>query len=211
MQNTHTHTHTLLVYDCDLERLDLLSVSAAFHSHGWRRRGGRDFEVRLSSSVILPSLLRASGPWKNAKTNLHELHPHLLCTMTLHASAPSRLGSVLALTARFVFFSPPPPPPPHIGLAVKGGNARMAQFFRGNLAGLMIRSGKLENKRVIDCLYTCKEGLDVQLPEEVASAVKVGREQVVETRKSLPKPGQSIWRPTPNSLLRWSSIPASRL
>lgn len=49
----------------------------------------------------------------------------------------------------------------------------MAQFFRGNLAGLMIRSGKLENKKVIDCLYTCKEGLDVQLPEEVASAVKV--------------------------------------
>uniref|UniRef100_A0A674CJ51 Calsyntenin-1 n=1 Tax=Salmo trutta TaxID=8032 RepID=A0A674CJ51_SALTR len=54
-----------------------------------------------------------------------------------------------------------------------GGNARMSQFFRGNLAGLMIRSGKLENKKVIDCLYTCKEGLDVQLPEEVASAVKV--------------------------------------
>lgn len=51
----------------------------------------------------------------------------------------------------------------------------MAQFFRGNLAGLIIRSGKLENKKVIDCLYTCKEGLDVQLPEEVASAVKVSR------------------------------------
>lgn len=51
----------------------------------------------------------------------------------------------------------------------------MAQFFRGNLAGLMIRSGKVENKKVIDCLYTCKEGLDVQLPEEVASAVKVRR------------------------------------
>ncbi|KAI5612227.1 calsyntenin-1 isoform X1 [Silurus asotus] len=54
-----------------------------------------------------------------------------------------------------------------------GGSAHMTQYFRGNLAGLMIRSGKLENKKVIDCLYTCKEGLDVQLPEEVASAVKV--------------------------------------
>uniref|UniRef100_A0A665U8J1 Calsyntenin-1 n=1 Tax=Echeneis naucrates TaxID=173247 RepID=A0A665U8J1_ECHNA len=54
--------------------------------------------------------------------------------------------------------------------STSGGNARMAQFFRGNLAGLMIRSGKLENKKVIDCLYTCKEGLDVQLPEEVASS-----------------------------------------
>uniref|UniRef100_A0A674ND60 Calsyntenin-1 n=1 Tax=Takifugu rubripes TaxID=31033 RepID=A0A674ND60_TAKRU len=48
-----------------------------------------------------------------------------------------------------------------------GGNARMAQFFRGNLAGLMIRSGKLENKKVIDCLYTCKEGLDSQFSSQV--------------------------------------------
>ncbi|KAJ8378890.1 hypothetical protein AAFF_G00233240 [Aldrovandia affinis] len=54
-----------------------------------------------------------------------------------------------------------------------GGSGHMTQFFRGNLAGLMIRSGKLESKEVIDCLYTCKEGLDVQLPEEVATAVKV--------------------------------------
>ncbi|XP_028663737.1 calsyntenin-1 isoform X1 [Erpetoichthys calabaricus] len=54
-----------------------------------------------------------------------------------------------------------------------GGNLRMAQFFHGNLAGLMIRSGKLENKKVIDCLYTCKEGLDIQLPEELGSSIKV--------------------------------------
>ncbi|CAL8324029.1 unnamed protein product [Merluccius merluccius] len=60
-----------------------------------------------------------------------------------------------------------------VGACWQGGNGRMAQFFRGNLAGLMIRSGKLENKKVIDCLYTCKEGLDVQLPEEVASSIKV--------------------------------------
>lgn len=59
----------------------------------------------------------------------------------------------------------------------------MAQFFRGNLAGLMIRSGKLENKKVIDCLYTCKEGLDVQLPEEVAAAVKVRRAKRFERPK----------------------------
>lgn len=71
-----------------------------------------------------------------------------------------------------------------------GGNARMAQFFRGNLAGLMIRSGKLENKKVIDCLYTCKEGLDVQLPEEVASAVKVSREQCFrDTKHTQPQSG----------------------
>uniref|UniRef100_A0A665U8V3 Calsyntenin-1 n=1 Tax=Echeneis naucrates TaxID=173247 RepID=A0A665U8V3_ECHNA len=56
-----------------------------------------------------------------------------------------------------------------IGACWQGGNARMAQFFRGNLAGLMIRSGKLENKKVIDCLYTCKEGLDGNFPEDGAS------------------------------------------
>lgn len=60
-----------------------------------------------------------------------------------------------------------------VSLVYPGGSAHMTQYFRGNLAGLMIRSGKLENKKVIDCLYTCKEGLDVQLPEEVASTVKV--------------------------------------
>lgn len=71
----------------------------------------------------------------------------------------------------------------------------MAQFFRGNLAGLMIRSGKLENKKVIDCLYTCKEGLDVQLPEEVTSAVKVGRQK--QTTRVNPGPRQNLWRRTP--------------
>ncbi|XP_060114861.1 calsyntenin-1 isoform X2 [Heteronotia binoei] len=54
-----------------------------------------------------------------------------------------------------------------------GGEHRMAQFFRGNLAGLMIRSGKLENKKVIDCLYTCKEGLDLQMAEGASKSLKI--------------------------------------
>nr|XP_028596557.1 calsyntenin-1 isoform X2 [Podarcis muralis] len=54
-----------------------------------------------------------------------------------------------------------------------GGELRMAQFFRGNLAGLMIRSGKLENKKVIDCLYTCKEGLDLQTSDGVGKGLKI--------------------------------------
>lgn len=86
----------------------------------------------------------------------------------------------------------------------------MAQFFRGNLAGLMIRTGKLENKNVIDCLYTCKEGLDVQLPEEVASTVKVRRcnqnraARVVQLQFG-------INRLHLVSHLRWSSTPVSPL
>lgn len=49
----------------------------------------------------------------------------------------------------------------------------MTQFFRGNLAGLTIRSGKLADKKVIDCLYTCKEGLDLQVPEDGGRGVQV--------------------------------------
>ncbi|XP_064156870.1 calsyntenin-1-like isoform X2 [Anguilla rostrata] len=73
--------------------------------------------------------------------------------------------------------------------SVTGGSAHMSQFFRGNLAGLMIRSGKLETKEVIDCLYTCKEGLDVQLPQEVATAVKV---QFSPSQSSLTLEGDDI-------------------
>ncbi|XP_053256859.1 calsyntenin-1 isoform X3 [Podarcis raffonei] len=60
-----------------------------------------------------------------------------------------------------------------VGACWQGGELRMAQFFRGNLAGLMIRSGKLENKKVIDCLYTCKEGLDLQTSEGVGKGLKI--------------------------------------
>lgn len=51
----------------------------------------------------------------------------------------------------------------------------MTQYFRGNLAGLTLRSGKLADKKVIDCLYTCKEGLDLQVPEDSGRGVQVTR------------------------------------
>ncbi|XP_064028342.1 calsyntenin-1 isoform X3 [Pogoniulus pusillus] len=60
-----------------------------------------------------------------------------------------------------------------VGACWQGGELHMAQFFRGNLAGLMIRSGKLENKKVIDCLYTCKEGLDLQMADGAGKGVKI--------------------------------------
>ncbi|XP_042808266.1 calsyntenin-1 isoform X4 [Panthera pardus] len=53
-----------------------------------------------------------------------------------------------------------------VGACWQGGDLHMTQFFRGNLAGLTVRSGKLADKKVIDCLYTCKEGLDLQAPED---------------------------------------------
>nr|XP_036855865.1 calsyntenin-1 [Manis javanica] len=60
-----------------------------------------------------------------------------------------------------------------VPVASAGGDRHLAQFFRGNLAGLTIRPGKLADKKVIDCLYTCKEGLDLQVPEDSGSRVKI--------------------------------------
>lgn len=60
-----------------------------------------------------------------------------------------------------------------VGACWQGGELHMAQFFQGNLAGLMIRSGKLENKKVIDCLYTCKEGLDLQIADGIGKGMKI--------------------------------------
>ncbi|XP_073441104.1 calsyntenin-1 isoform X3 [Dendrobates tinctorius] len=60
-----------------------------------------------------------------------------------------------------------------VGACWQGGEQHMTQFFRGNLAGLMIRSGKLESKKVIDCLYTCKEGLESPPADGVDKGIKV--------------------------------------
>ncbi|XP_078094819.1 calsyntenin-1 isoform X3 [Mustelus asterias] len=60
-----------------------------------------------------------------------------------------------------------------VGACWQGGEFRMTQFFLGNLAGLMIRTGKIESKKVIDCLYTCKEGLDLLDSENLYKGVMV--------------------------------------
>ncbi|XP_018425679.1 PREDICTED: calsyntenin-1 isoform X4 [Nanorana parkeri] len=60
-----------------------------------------------------------------------------------------------------------------VGACWQGGEQHMAQFFRGNLAGLMVRSGKLESKKVIDCLYTCKEGLEFPPAEGIGKGMKI--------------------------------------
>ncbi|XP_073459633.1 calsyntenin-1 isoform X4 [Aquarana catesbeiana] len=60
-----------------------------------------------------------------------------------------------------------------VGACWQGGEQHMAQFFHGNLAGLMVRSGKLESKKVIDCLYTCKEGLEFPPAEGVGKGMKI--------------------------------------
>lgn len=60
-----------------------------------------------------------------------------------------------------------------VGACWQGAEQRLTQYFHGNLAGLLIRSGKLESKQVIDCLYTCKEGLDLPIADGVGVGMKI--------------------------------------
>ncbi|KAM5248727.1 calsyntenin-1 [Ctenodactylus gundi] len=60
-----------------------------------------------------------------------------------------------------------------VAVASSGGDLHMTQFFHGNLAGLTVRSGKLTEKKVIDCLYTCKEGLKLQGPEDGGRGMQI--------------------------------------
>ncbi|XP_060026923.1 calsyntenin-1 isoform X4 [Erinaceus europaeus] len=76
-----------------------------------------------------------------------------------------------------------------VGACWQGGDLHMTQFFRGNLAGLTIRSGKLADKKVIDCLYTCKEGLDLQVPEDSGHSVKI---QADPSQSALTLEGEDI-------------------
>lgn len=86
----HTHTYSYFM-TVTLRHCSCLSLSAAFIFHSISdllRQMVHESKVCVSSCVTLLSLLLGSGPCKNANTNLHELHPHQLCTMTLHVSAP---------------------------------------------------------------------------------------------------------------------------
>lgn len=123
-------------------------------------------ELHEATGLYSSAFISLCGPAEQCgRTNLHE--SFLLCIWKGRAClSPWRLKWKERMHLINLFLH-------SISLVYPGGSAHMSQYFRGNLAGLMIRSGKLENKKVIDCLYTCKEGLDVQLPEEVASAVKV--------------------------------------
>lgn len=50
---------------------------------------------------------------------------------------------------------------------------QFAQYFHGSLAGLSIRPGKIESRKVISCLQACKEGLDINSLESLGKEIKV--------------------------------------
>ncbi|XP_028650225.1 calsyntenin-2-like [Erpetoichthys calabaricus] len=62
-----------------------------------------------------------------------------------------------------------------VGACWQGGEVtkpRFTQYFRGSLAGLTIRPGKIESQKVISCLQACKEGLDINSLESLGKGIK---------------------------------------
>ncbi|XP_054839872.1 calsyntenin-2 [Eublepharis macularius] len=62
-----------------------------------------------------------------------------------------------------------------VGACWQGGEVtkpRFAQYFRGSLASLTIRPGKIESQKVISCLQACKEGLDINSLESLGQGIK---------------------------------------
>ncbi|KAG8445340.1 hypothetical protein GDO86_010211 [Hymenochirus boettgeri] len=62
-----------------------------------------------------------------------------------------------------------------VGACWQGGEItkpKFAQYFRGSIAGLMLRPGKIESQKMISCLQACKEGLDINSLENLGQGVK---------------------------------------
>uniref|UniRef100_A0A8C1QZT0 Si:ch211-276c2.2 n=1 Tax=Cyprinus carpio TaxID=7962 RepID=A0A8C1QZT0_CYPCA len=62
-----------------------------------------------------------------------------------------------------------------VGACWQGGEvskAKFTQYFRGSLSGLTIRPGKIESQKIISCLQSCKEGLDITSPESLGQRIK---------------------------------------
>ncbi|EPY89777.1 calsyntenin-3 isoform 1 [Camelus ferus] len=57
--------------------------------------------------------------------------------------------------------------------ATPGDPLPIHHYFHGYLAGFSVRSGRLESREVIECLYACREGLDYRDFESLGKGMKV--------------------------------------
>uniref|UniRef100_A0A4W2I3Z4 Calsyntenin-3 n=1 Tax=Bos indicus x Bos taurus TaxID=30522 RepID=A0A4W2I3Z4_BOBOX len=57
--------------------------------------------------------------------------------------------------------------------ATTGDPLPIHHYFHGYLAGFSVRSGRLESREVIECLYACREGLDYRDFESLGKGMKV--------------------------------------
>ncbi|CAD7670463.1 unnamed protein product [Nyctereutes procyonoides] len=60
-----------------------------------------------------------------------------------------------------------------IGACWTGDPLPIHHYFHGYLAGFSVRSGRLESREVIECLYACREGLDYRDFESLGKGMKV--------------------------------------
>ncbi|KAG8509083.1 Calsyntenin-3 [Galemys pyrenaicus] len=60
-----------------------------------------------------------------------------------------------------------------IGACWAGDPLPIHHYFHGYLAGFSVRSGRLESREVIECLYACREGLDYRDFESLGKGMKV--------------------------------------
>ena len=77
-------------------------------------------------------------------------------------------------------------------------------YFHGYLAGFSVRSGRLESREVIECLYACREGLDYRDFESLGKGMKVSPLPLALSFRACPLP-----RPLPTSLPLLPSSPTS--
>ncbi|XP_040834963.1 calsyntenin-3 [Ochotona curzoniae] len=57
--------------------------------------------------------------------------------------------------------------------STQGDPLPVHHYFHGYLAGFSVRSGRLESREVIECLYACREGLDYRDFESLGKGMKV--------------------------------------
>ncbi|CAH1240155.1 CLSTN1 [Branchiostoma lanceolatum] len=60
-----------------------------------------------------------------------------------------------------------------LGACWQGGDQELSQYFRGELAGLLIHPGKTETRRVISCLHNCNESLEFHSFDETGPGSEV--------------------------------------
>lgn len=92
--------------------------------------------------------------------------------LSVCSSFPLSISPTLGPIFPLLLFSPlttwPAPCVPALG-----DTLQIHHYFHGYLAGFSVRSGRLESREVIECLYACREGLDYRDFESLGKGMKV--------------------------------------
>lgn len=157
----------------------LISVASVFHP---------------SSPPVLFCLLSLPSPLSALASLPSHLSPSCLPSSFLLASLPSFL--LLCTFLLFIFSLTPSvfslfplsqplilvpfllsfhllSPPVCPCVPALGDPLPIHHYFHGYLAGFSVRSGRLESREVIECLYACREGLDYRDFESLGKGMKV--------------------------------------